>query len=38
MNKQNKNRLIDTENRQMVARGGLRDWVKKMRGLKSTNW
>ena len=39
MNTQNRNRLIDTENRLMVARGdpgwGLGEKVK---GLRSTNW
>ena len=35
-NKQNWNRLKDTENRPMVARK--EDWVKKAKGLRSTNW
>ena len=37
MNKQNRNRLIDTENILTVARweGGL---VKKVKELRSTNW
>ena len=39
MNKQNKNRLINTENKLMVARGGkgLREWVKKVKGLSSAS-
>ena len=40
MNKQNRNRLIDTENILMITRweGGFGGWVKKGKGLKSTNW
>ena len=39
-NKQNRNRLTDTENRLMVARvgEGWGNWVKKVKGLRSTNW
>ena len=36
INKQNRNRLIDMENRLMVARGE-GDRVKKLKGLSSTN-
>ena len=36
---QNRNRLLDIENRLMVARGeGVGDWVKKGKGLRSTDW
>ena len=40
MNKKNRNRLTDTENILTVARWdeGLEGWVKKVRGLRSTNW
>ena len=40
MNKQNRTRLLDTENRMMVARGEehLGGWVKKMEGFKTNNW
>ena len=39
MNKQNRNRLIDIENRVIVARGeGVGDCVKKVKGLRSTDW
>ena len=39
MNKQNRNRLIDTENKLRVARWeGLEKWVKKVKGFKNTNW
>ena len=38
-NKQNRNKLVDTEKRQIVARREvLRGWVKKVRGLGWTNW
>ena len=40
INKQNRNRLIDTENKLMVAKekGVWGPWWKKMKGLRSTNW
>ena len=40
INKQNRNRLIDMESRLAVARGagGSGGWVKKGKGLRSTNW
>ena len=39
MNKQNRNRLIDTENILMDARGeAVKGMVQKMKGLRSTNW
>ena len=41
MNKseQTRNRLVDTENRLTVPQGrGLGDWVKKVEGLRSTDW
>ena len=39
MNKKNRNRLIDTENILAVARReGLEKWVKKVKGLRSTDW
>ncbi|KAF6074932.1 hypothetical protein HJG60_009342 [Phyllostomus discolor] len=40
INKQNRNRLIRIENRLMDARGEEfgGDWVKKMKGLRSTDW
>lgn len=38
MNKQKKNRIIDTENELMVARWeGAWRWVEKVRGLRSAN-
>ena len=38
MNKQNRNRIIDTENVLMMAdERGIGRWVKKVKGLKSTN-
>ena len=37
INKQNRNRLIDTENRLMIAGGGVERWVKKAKGLKTTS-
>ena len=40
MNKQNRKRLIDKENKLTVARweGGWGRWVKKVKRLRSTNW
>ena len=41
MNKQNRNRLTDTENRLMAGcqrRGGLGAWVKKAKGWGSPDW
>ena len=37
ISKQNRSRLIDTENRIMVARG-MGDWVEKVNRLRATNW
>ena len=38
INKQNRNRIIDTDNRLMVTQGrGLGDWVKKAKGLRDTD-
>ena len=37
MKKQNRNRLIDAENKLMLAREII-GWVKKLKGLRSTNW
>ena len=36
MNKQNRNRLIDTGG--CKRRGSLGDWVKKLKGLRSIHW
>ena len=43
MNKQNRNELIDTENKLMVIKleevfGELGGWVQKVKGLSGTNW
>ena len=39
INEQNRNRLRDTEQVDGCQRGGgLEDWVKKVKGLRSLNW